>query len=124
MNYWFVTAAAMSIFTMLVHAFAGGREVAKPLLAARDLKKVPKYTAYYCWHLVTITLAAIALAFWLAAQDENARSLAIFATFGAAAFAGWSLVMISVFKLRLWHFPQWSLFIPAVRARSGQIESF
>jgi len=112
-NTYFVAAAVLSTFTCLIHATLGGRETVGPLLAARELGKVAKYTAYYCWHLVTITLAGIALSFWLAAGDPAVEALAIFATFAVAAFALWSLAMISLFKLRLWHFPQWALFLPA-----------
>lgn len=113
MNYWLLAAAIMSGFTCVIHTTLGGRETAVPLLAAPDLKKIPKYTAYYCWHLVTITLAGIAFAFWLAAGDPNAHALGVFATFGSGAFALWSVVMIAIFKLRPFHFPQWALFIPA-----------
>jgi len=113
MNAYFIAAALISAFTCLIHAIAGGREIAKPLLAVGELGKIPKYTTYYCWHLVTITLAAIALAFWLAATDETEILLAMFATGAATLFALWSLAMIAIFKLRLWHFPQWALFIPA-----------
>ena len=112
-NTYFAAAAILSAFTCLIHATLGGRGTAGPLLAARELGKVAKFTAYYCWHLVTITLAGIALAFWLAASDPAVEALAIFATAGTAAFALWSLAMIVLFRLRLWHFPQWALFLPA-----------
>lgn len=112
MNWLLAAAAAVSVLTCLIHLVLGGREIARPLLAADGLRRVPKYTAYYCWHLVTITLAGLALAFAVAARPDGSRDLALFATGGAALFAAWSLGMIARFRLRPWHFPQWALFLP------------
>ncbi|MCC2112695.1 MAG: hypothetical protein KDJ16_11735 [Hyphomicrobiales bacterium] len=111
MNGWYVAAAVSSAATCLVHVFLGGREIARPLLAA-ELRKIPKYTAYYCWHMVTITIAALALAFALAARPGGAIELAYFATGLSALFMAWNLIMIALFRLRLLHFPQWLLFLP------------
>ncbi len=112
MNTWFLAAAAGSALICGLHINFGRIETSKALLEAPDLKTVPKFTAYYCWHLVSITLAGMALAFWIAAGDQGARPLAVFATFGSGSFAIWSLSMIAIFKLRVWHFPQWALFLP------------
>ena len=112
MNLWLAAAAVIAALTTLIHAWLGGREIAAPLLAAERLRNVPKYTMYYCWHLVTIILAGQALAFALAASGHASRDLAIFATAGAALFAAWSLGMIGGFRLRPAHFPQWALFTP------------
>jgi hypothetical protein len=112
MNPFLAAAAAASLLTCLVHLVLGGREVARPLLATEGLRRIPKFTAYYCWHLVTITLSGLALAFALAARPDGSRELALFATGGAALFAVWSLGMVARFRLRPWHFPQWALFLP------------
>lgn len=112
MNLWLTAAAVLAAATTLIHALLGGREIAGPLLAAERLRNVPKYTMYYCWHLVTIILAGQALAFALVASGHASRDLAIFATVGAGLFALWSLGMIGGFRLRLAHFPQWALFTP------------
>lgn len=117
MNIWLALAAALAAATTLIHAILGGREIAAPLLAAERLHAVPKYTLYYCWHLVTIVLAALALAFALVATDQGSRDLALFATLGAALFGLWSLAMIGLFGLRIAYFPQWALF--AAIAASG-----
>lgn len=113
MNNWFLAASIMSSITVLVHVFPGGREIAKPLLASSELKTVPKYAAYYCWHLVSITLVGIAVAFYFAAVDQSEALLGVFATVGAGSFAIWSLLLIAIFKLKIWQFPQWVLFFPA-----------
>ena len=110
MNLWLALAAAFAAATTLIHIVLGGRFVAAPLLAAERLHAVPKFTMYYCWHLVTIMLAALALAFGLAATGQGSRDLALFATAGAALFCLWSLGMIGLFRLRIAHFPQWALF--------------
>lgn len=119
MNTWLVLAAALAAATTLIHAVLGGRHVAAPLLAAERLHAVPKFTLYYCWHLVTIMLAAQALAFGLAATGQGSRDLALFATGGAALFCLWGLGMIGLFRLRIAHFPQWVLF--AAIAMSGAL---
>ncbi|HEV7339644.1 MAG TPA: hypothetical protein VGO06_26995 [Bosea sp. (in: a-proteobacteria)] len=112
MNLWLAAAAIIALVTTVVHAWLGGREIARPLLDAERLRNVPKYTMYYCWHLVTIILAGQALAFALAASGQGSRDLAVFATAGAGLFALWSLCMIGGLRLRLAHFPQWALFAP------------
>lgn len=112
MNLWLVAAAAIAAATTLIHAFLGGQHVARPLLAAEKLRSEPKFTMYYCWHMATIVLAALALAFALAAAGQASRDLAVFATVGAGLFALWNLAMIALFRLRPAHFPQWALFAP------------
>lgn len=119
MNAWLALAALLAAATTLIHAILGGREIAIPLLAAERLHAVPKFTLYYCWHLVTIVLAALALAFGLVAIGLGSRDLALFATVGAALFCLWSLGMVGLFRLRIAHFPQWALF--AAIAISGTI---
>ena len=110
MNAWLALAAVLAAVTTLIHAILGGRYVAAPLLATERLHAVPKFTMYYCWHLVTIVLAALALAFGLVATGLGSRDLALFATAGAGLFCLWSLGMIGLFRLRIAHFPQWALF--------------
>ena len=112
MNFWFLAATLTAGFCCLMHIFLGGRAAIIPLLAIEGLGKVSKYTNYYCWHMVTIVLAAQTLAFAMVSQTPGDRSLAIFATGGAIAFMLWSLGMIAAFKLRLMNYPQWLLFLP------------
>ncbi len=112
MNLWLACAAAIAAATTLIHASLGGQHVARPLLAAEKLHSAPKFTLYYCWHLVTIVLAALALAFALASAGYASRDLAVFATVGAGLFGLWNLAMIALFRLRPAHFPQWTLFAP------------
>jgi hypothetical protein len=112
MNNWFVVSAVLASAICLLHISAGGKSAARPLLASEDLKVLPKYTNYYCWHLVTLMLAGLAVSYAFAAIGWGGRSLALAATVHAAVFAAWSVLMIWYFRLSPWLFPQWALFLP------------
>ncbi len=113
MNLWLVTASILSALVCLLHVFAGGPPVTRQLIkSAGEKGEMGRKTAYYAWHLVTIMLAGQALAFWLAANSDSARDLALFAAGGAALFALWSLMMIAIHRLKPMLYPQWLLFIP------------
>ncbi|MFN0045689.1 MAG: hypothetical protein ACKVOS_04410 [Sphingorhabdus sp.] len=60
---WFWIAAAIAATTFYVHVFIGGPRVASPLLADEKLPKASKWLNYYCWHIVSILLAAMAVSF-------------------------------------------------------------
>ena len=104
-------AAALSAFTAAVHAFLGGRDVAKPLLEA-EMARTPKLTSYYCWHVVTITLIAMSLGFAIAAADPGAAISAVTWTLIAAAFAIWSVALFIWKRMHPFALPQWALFAP------------
>lgn len=53
-------AAGLAALTFLVHTFVGGRVVARPLLADGHLPRASKWLSYYCWHIATVLLAAMA----------------------------------------------------------------
>lgn len=112
MNLYFLVAALLSVGICALHVVVGGRKVARPLLDAERLSATAKFTNYYCWHLVTIAISALAAAFAIAGTSEASRDTAMLATAVAGLFAGWSLVMIAIFRLPLWRFPQWLLFLP------------
>ena len=109
MNTYFLLAALLSIGVLAAHIFGGGRFYVRPLLAA-DLHPVPKYVHYYCWHIVTMTLAAMAVSFGRAAVHPGARDLAVLMTVLAAGFAVWSLGLVLWKRQRPLHMPQWALF--------------
>lgn len=112
MNGWFLAAAGLLTVICGVHIVMGGREAARPLLAATELDRTAKFTNYYCWHLVTIAIGALALAFAHASQAGAATDLALFATGIAFLFGAWSLGMIARFGLPPMQFGQWALFLP------------
>lgn len=110
MNAWLAAAAAAAFATFLVHTFVGGREIASPLLAATSLARVPRYTAYYCWHMVTLLLAAMAAALgWTAFHANVALTVLMLAL--AIGFAVLSLALVVQFRVSPWHLPQWTFFV-------------
>ena len=112
MNSYFALAAVLSAGVCVAHVIAGGRFYVRPLLAAPDLHPVPKYVHYYCWHLVTMMLAAMAIGFGLAAVDPGARDLAVLMTVLASGFSVWSLGLVLWKRQKPLQMPQWALFTP------------
>ncbi|MBI1383560.1 MAG: hypothetical protein GC150_01420 [Rhizobiales bacterium] len=119
-NGWLVAAAIVTAATAAIHVILGGKYVARPLLAARELHpiaerhRVAKYTSYYCWHLVTITLLAMAAGYAVAAVRPGAGELAVMCAVLSAGFCLLSIGLILMLRLDWRHFPQWSLFAAAV----------
>jgi heme/copper-type cytochrome/quinol oxidase subunit 3 len=112
MNMFLISAAILSVFVCLLHTFAGGRAIAVPLLKATDLHPVPKYVAYYCWHIVTIVLAMISVMFAVAAMRAQSMDLAWVATALTASFCLLGLVVPPMKKQRYKDMPQGWLFLP------------
>ena len=110
MNISLAVAAVLSLLTWGVHTFVGGPVVAKPLLES-EMESVAKYTNYYCWHLTTLMLFAMALGFAYSAAFPGGSDLAIFLTLLSASFGIWSIVLVAVSKRKLLELPQWSLFV-------------
>ena len=103
-------AAGASFATFLIHTFIGGSGIARPLLKAGDLGKCLKYTAYYCWHMVTVLSFAMSIGLGYAAW-RGERALAIFVLLLAAAFCVLSLGMVIRFRIHPGLMPQWMLFL-------------
>ncbi|MEL7542898.1 MAG: hypothetical protein AAGJ70_03905 [Pseudomonadota bacterium] len=114
MNLWLCVASLLSLAICLLHVFAGGRVAAQPLLASEDLGFVAKQTNYYCWHLVTLAIAAIGLALGYVAWSPEAVELGWFAVGLAASFAVWSFVLGSMRGRAYLALPQWMLFLAVV----------
>ena len=111
MNTLLAIAAGLSLLTTLIHLFGGGPTVAGPLLRS-NMPDVPRYTNYYCWHLVSIVLVAMTIGFYLAARDPAEQTLGIFMTALAAAFTIWSLALVQWKQQSFLQMPQWILFMP------------
>ena len=109
-NYWLLAAGGAAALTTLIHIFAGGPTVAAPLLAAKDIAETPKLTNYYCWHIVSITLAAMSFAFFYAALVPGEVAMAAMWTVIAAAFALWSVTLVVWKRQKAFELPQWTLF--------------
>jgi hypothetical protein len=108
---YFWAAAGVATLWFSVHLFAGGREVARPLLAASDLAPVARDTQYLCWHFTSLAIACMAGFFaWAAASGETA-----FAVAGTILAAGFVLVGVSLvigIQGRHIDLPQGWLFLP------------
>ena len=111
MNGWLIAAAAASFLVALTHIFAGTKPIVGPLLRVEGLNHVSRFTNYYCWHIVSILLLAMAAGFAYAAL-RPAVPLAVMMTFFAGAFMVWSVGLILWKRLRPFHMPQWALFLP------------
>lgn len=113
MNKLLFAAAILSAVTAGIHFWAGGHDVVDPLLAARDLTEAAKFTAYYCWHMVSVLLVAMSIGFGYAALSAGGgRALAIALVALCAAFVLLSLWVGFVSGLGPWQLPQWVLFLP------------
>ena len=110
MNTAFAVAAGLSAMTWAIHTFVGGPRVARPLLEA-EMDRVAMLTNYYCWHLVTITLATMALGFGYAAQVPDGRDVGVLMTALAIAYGLWSMALVAWKHRRPFQLPQWSLFV-------------
>lgn len=111
MDPYLFTAGLAALGTCAVHTFVGGAYIARPLLDAGDLRRVPKYTTYFCWHLVTLTLFAISAALMWASYSPDAVELAWFALFLTSSFLVWGVALIIGHKQSFKDMPQWALFL-------------
>lgn len=116
---WFWAAAAMSAVTFLVHTFVGGQRVAKPLLADVSLPKASKWLNYYCWHLVTITLAAMAIAFAAVALGRVGAEIGWMLGTLALLFSVLSVVVALKGAIHPLRFPSTTLFALIALAAAG-----
>lgn len=92
MSTWLVWAAAgVSLATCLGHAFVGGPQVAKPLLATENLSQQAKLMAYFCWHVTTLLVLAMSAGFAVAALQSGHSDLVAFLSI--LSFFVWLLAM-------------------------------
>ncbi|MEL6111885.1 MAG: hypothetical protein AAFR20_03685 [Pseudomonadota bacterium] len=122
MNIWFVGAGILGILVMLIHLFLGGREIARPTLNDGDMPSVVRYTNYFCWHLVTLSLGLMSAGFFYSAFPQTPVAPAVAALLFASAAAFLCLGVNFRFSLKQAHHPQWLLFLPI--AAAGAIGMF
>jgi hypothetical protein len=109
-NLGFATASALALVTLLVHAFVGGIYVVRPLLAVEGLTRASRWLNYYCWHITTITIVAMAVMFGYAARVPDGRGFGVLFTVLALSF---SLLCVGVAikgRVAPYRFPATSLF--------------
>ncbi|KIC19127.1 MULTISPECIES: hypothetical protein [unclassified Leisingera] len=110
MQWSFLAAALLAALWMIVHAFVGGRECARPLAQDRQLPDVVRETTLLCWHLVTGCLALMALFLFLGARGYDGLALA--GTAMAAMMAMVGLLLPPLRRAGYGLLPQGWLFVP------------
>jgi hypothetical protein len=110
MNSFLLAASAASFITFAIHTWLGGPAAARPLLKS-GMHDVPKYTNYYCWHLVTLTLLAMSAGFLWAATSAHGLDVGWLVYGLSASFMLWNLVLIVWKKQSFFEMPQWILFL-------------
>ena len=112
MNTWLFAASLAAACCWGVHTFVGERTVARPLIASPGLDAVPKWTQFYCWHLVTITLAVMALGLGYAAFVPAALDVALLIAALAIAFGLFGIVLPRRIGRSYAEMPQGFLLLP------------
>ena len=86
-------AALLAASTAVLHVFAGGVRVVRPLLAI-DTDPQIKWLSYLMWHIGTVTTLFIAAGFATAAVFPARFDYAWIATIGAASFVAVALFVV------------------------------
>ncbi len=109
-SFYLWLATFFTFITAAMHFFLGGKFAAKPLLKAK-MHPVAKYTNYYCWHMVTIVLLTMSVAFAISATYPSAWELGLAALFLSISFTIWNIVLWLWKKQSPLELPQWILFL-------------
>ncbi|MCF6228757.1 MAG: hypothetical protein L3J82_08885 [Planctomycetes bacterium] len=111
-NYFLVSAALIAAVGFCAHFFVGGPTVARPLLKAEDIATIPKLTNYYCWHLVSLSLLAMAAGFAICSYEPHYTAHAVLWTALSASFFAWNIILVLWKRQKLFDLPQWIFFAP------------
>lgn len=105
-------AMGLSALWCAVHLFVGEREIAAPLRHDRTLSPVVRNTAFLCWHMVSVSLALMAVFFAMGALVSV--SYAVCAVCLALGFVCVGLILPWAVSAPYLQVPQGWLFIPVV----------
>jgi hypothetical protein len=116
MNKPLLIASLLTAFIAAVHIFAGGADIAAPLLAS-SLADEPRLTLYAVWHLVTVTLVLSAIALYVSAQPRYAVATHYLALFISVLWLCFGAVFLLIASTQpgedlFLKMPQWILFLP------------
>lgn len=116
MNRLLLIAALLAGFTAAVHIFAGGADVAAPLLAS-SMAGEPKLTLYAVWHMASVALAMSAAALFIGSLPRHAHSARYLVLFVSALWCAFGVVFLTVVAIQpesgwLLKLPQWVLLLP------------
>ena len=95
---------------MLIHFFAGGAEIAAPLLQS-SLDPVVKVTLYFCWHIVSFLLLIMTACFLVPFFRSDGRAFVLIATLFTWMIALWNVAYVLMDQLPFIYLPQWVLFV-------------
>jgi hypothetical protein len=113
-NWLILSSGFLAGITALIHIVAGGKDVARPLLAS-SIDEVVKLTLYACWHLVSVALVLSSLAL-LASGAGLMRApwmVAFVSTLWLFFGSVFLVVTLSLAKPQgLLRLPQWILLLP------------
>jgi hypothetical protein len=116
MNKWLLVAGVLAGVVALIHVFAGGHDVAAPLLAS-SLAEDVRLTLYAVWHMVSVLLAVSAGALaWAAWPEQGLKAISVVRLVAVLWIAS-GLVFLVVALTQpgeglLLKLPQWILLIP------------
>lgn len=106
--YW--VAAACLAAMIAAHLTIGEKEVARPLLASRELKDDVVCVLFLCWHLVTLVMIATAAGYLAAAISSEWKDFALAGTIVVGMLAVWSFIVVIWKRQRHRAMPQWIAF--------------
>ncbi len=96
-----------------LHTFVGTPDVADPLLAS-TLEDRAKYINFFCWHIVTIVLWAVAAGYLWSAIVKHSTELIVFLTIMMACIGIWGVLLPPGVGMSYMTMPQGWLFFPIV----------
>lgn len=96
-----------------LHTFVGTPEVADPLLASA-IEDRAKYLNFFCWHIVTIVLWAVAAGYLWSTIVRSSTELVVFLTILMASIGIWGVFLPPSVGLSYVSMPQGWLFFPIV----------
>jgi len=115
MNPWWLASGLLCFVTALVHVVAGHFDPVVPFLRT-ELEATAKATLHVCWHMVTVTLFASALALLRLGLSPGLTGAGLLAVFLAGLYVLYGILFLVMgarrFGWRLLRLPQWLLLTP------------
>lgn len=108
---FFASAGSLAAIWWAIHTFVGGRQIARPLVAATELPPLVRHTQYLCWHFTTVPFACMATFYFLAAFT-GVTAYAIAATLLSSGFVVVGVGLVISLGEDHGKLPQGWLFLP------------
>lgn len=116
MNRTLIVTAFIAAFTAAVHIFAGGADIATPLLASA-LAAEPKLTLYAVWHMASVALVLSVVALFVGSLPRHAQASRYLVLFISVLWCAFGVVFLTIVLIQpesgwLFKLPQWVLLLP------------